>query len=516
MARGNAGLAPIPVAVMLALSSVSCGSGAAPSPPPATFSASVTVSNATPGNPLSRLLLGNNIEWSQGGDGLLYPGTDTENPLLLNPVLTLAPTVIRYPGGTLSDVYHWQAGVGPVASRGMLEWDTNGDTQTVYFGTQEYLTLCMQTGAVPLITVNVLTGTAEEAADWLTLTNVTGVLSANGQLLPKVPYWEIGNEPYIISTITGAPFTPQQYAAQAAVFLPALKVVDPTIIEGVPLASPDYLALAPASYYADFNSTVLSALTTPPDFFAVHDAYLPVGSATDLTSLYYSSVAGAEEVNTDLNNLRSQVQSYFPLRTVPFAITEMNSLYTLDGSASDQYPLTLTEAIYVADLLGVLANRKDILMADFWAILNNDILGSIGPNGNPRPGFEVLTAYLSMAGGAILPVETAGPTFTASAVGLFPGAENVPTVSAFAVNQSGKIELLLINKDIARIGTVTIEFQQPVTSSTATEQVLYTGDEFQAFPNGGLNWTPATTLALTNGVLTVSLQPHSIAMLQIP
>ncbi len=512
-------LAMAGVALLLALLGAACGGTggtAAPPPVPGAFAATVTISNGAAGVPFNKLLLGNNIEWSQSGDGVLLPNSTEENPLLLNPGLALAPTVIRYPGGTLSDVYHWEAGVGPAASRGMLQSDTNGGTQTVYFGTQEYLTLCMQAGATPLITANVLTGTVQEATDWLTLTNVTGVYSTSGQLLPKVPYWEIGNEPYIISTITGTAFTPQQYAAQAVAFLPALKAVDPTILEGVPLVSPDYAALEPSSFYADYNSTVLAALSTPPDFFSVHDAYLPAGAVSDLTSLYYTSVAGAEEVNADLDNLRAVVQSYYPQQQVPFAVTEMNALYTLDGSLSDQYPITLTEAIYVADLLAVLANRKDILMADFWAIFNNYVLGAIAANGNPRPAYEVLTAYSSMAGGDILPVTVTGPVFSAAAAGLFPGATNVPTVACFAVNEAGKIGLVLINKDIARTGTITIGFEQPVNSATATEQVLYTSDEFQTFTNGGLTWTAPATVALSNGKLVVSMPPHSLAMIEIP
>ena len=55
-------------------------------------------------------------------------------------------------------------------------------------GTDEFLDLCRRFGSEPLITVNIATGTAEEAAAWVAHTN-----GRSGG--PRVPFWEIETSP---------------------------------------------------------------------------------------------------------------------------------------------------------------------------------------------------------------------------------------------------------------------------------------------------------------------------------
>src|SRR4029079_2858907 len=64
----------------------------------------------------------------------------------------LAPTFIRWPGGSFASTYKWQDGIGPFASRVYHAHDMWG----VYsdysgFGTDEYLERTRQLGADPMI-----------------------------------------------------------------------------------------------------------------------------------------------------------------------------------------------------------------------------------------------------------------------------------------------------------------------------------------------------------------------------
>jgi len=75
----------------------------------------------------------------------------------------LTPTSIRWPGGWFVSDYHWQDGLGPVdqrPARFSRPWNayTTNDV-----GTDDFIGLCRKLGAEPFITVNVGTGTPEEA-----------------------------------------------------------------------------------------------------------------------------------------------------------------------------------------------------------------------------------------------------------------------------------------------------------------------------------------------------------------
>jgi alpha-N-arabinofuranosidase len=475
----------------------------------------VHVNNAAPSTPANALLLGNNIEWVAGGDGVLLPGSLQFNPILENPVVALAPTIIRYPGGAFADVYQWQAGLGTISQRGMLPSDGNGGMQTVYFGSQEFLSLCVATNAQALVTLNVVTATPADAAGWVTLTNITRLRSDSGAQLPTVPFWEIGNEPYLTQNLANLPFTPELYLAQANAIMPAIKAVDPTILAGVPLLGPTEAAFLGANGYAQFNTVVLPGLAQAPDFFAIHDAYLPVGITADKTALYYATVAGANQVQNDLDSLRAQVQQYFPAQMIPFAITEFNSLFTLNLSPTDHYPQSLASAIYIADLFITFSKRTDIMAADYFQFLDGYVLGAIAPSGNPRPGGQVLTAFSKVLKGNLLSTTVQSGAFDAPPVGFFAGLQNVPVISALATQNQNAISLVLINKELSSAQNVAVTFASPLPPSSLTARVLTTADVFQTFPNGGLAFSSIPAPSLVNGGFTILLPPHSITIVQI-
>src|SRR5262249_37900203 len=51
---------------------------------------------------VNRLLLGGNVQWIDRGDGLLNTDGSGFDPEMIKLVEDLAPTVIRYPGGSLT------------------------------------------------------------------------------------------------------------------------------------------------------------------------------------------------------------------------------------------------------------------------------------------------------------------------------------------------------------------------------------------------------------------------------
>lgn len=94
---------------------------------------------------------------------------------VLTALRRLRMTAMRYPGGNFASGYHWLDGIGPKSQRPVmreLAWQSIEPNQ---FGTDEYIKLCRKMGWTPMLTVNLGTGTPEEArTGWNTATRQPG------------------------------------------------------------------------------------------------------------------------------------------------------------------------------------------------------------------------------------------------------------------------------------------------------------------------------------------------------
>src|SRR5688572_27434153 len=133
--------------------------------------------------------------------------------------------LMRYPGGSYSDIYHWRDHTAP---GGYVAPNTDFDT---------FMAGVRRAGARPMVTANYGTGTAQEAADWVRYANVEKGYG--------VRYWEIGNENYgngHYGTEWEADHHPDKspayYANLVRQYSAAMKAVDPTIQVGAVLTMP--------------------------------------------------------------------------------------------------------------------------------------------------------------------------------------------------------------------------------------------------------------------------------------
>jgi hypothetical protein len=132
--------------------------------------------------------------------------------------------VMRFPGGSTADQYHWQTNT--------LDNGSSAGTDTF----DRFMQVVRQVGATPIITVNYGSGTPQEAAAWVKYANVTRHY--------HIRYWEIGNELYGNGTYGATWETdkhalgPASYASNALQFIQAMKAVDPFIQIGLVLTAP--------------------------------------------------------------------------------------------------------------------------------------------------------------------------------------------------------------------------------------------------------------------------------------
>jgi alpha-L-arabinofuranosidase len=125
---------------------------------------------------------------------------------------------VRWPGGCFADEYHWRNGIGPRDRRpATLNPNWGGVIEPNTFGSHEFMDFVQQIGADAYLSINVGSGTAAEAADWLEYltTPQPSALgkerAANGHPEPyPIAMLGIGNE----SWGCGGSMTPDYYVSQ--------------------------------------------------------------------------------------------------------------------------------------------------------------------------------------------------------------------------------------------------------------------------------------------------------------
>lgn len=525
--------------------------------------------------PVNRLVLGSNVQWVDRGDGLLdssgnWPSDDPKSPL--PQALALLPTVLRYPGGVLADVFHWDQASNEHALKVINGTAPAAAQETTLLTTQRYLELCEALGAEPMITVNVATGDAAEAAAWVQAINGGSGLTSSitGERLRSVRFWEIGNEPYLYEE--GYPSlyqTPEVYAAKVKGFVQAMKAVDPSIQVGLPLSANERNATPvtaqptadnPGVDSRNFTARVLdtlAALAAPNiDFVALHCAYLPLAplssnDAFDPDLAYNAAMAAAATVENDIAAVKTLISSHYKgsnAATLKFALTEYAPYFVSNYLVGDDGPQDINAsakawstspagALYVADLMLALANRDDILSANHWSLLGNDHFGAISSDADGDPYTRPIHAVLSLlaealpaSGASLLPTALVSRYMSTPELGLV-AANNVRRVRTLFTHipadadagTGAQLKVVLINKDPVRgaalklnVGPWNVPLDGPALSS------LSLPPEWRANPADGLDdhaselVRSSQTPSLGSKGLEMTLPPHSVSVLTLP
>ncbi|HEX9106437.1 MAG TPA: hypothetical protein VF832_04405, partial [Longimicrobiales bacterium] len=123
---------------------------------------------------------------------------------------------VRWPGGCYADDYHWRKGVGPTRAV-TLNPSWGGVTESNAFGSHEFMDFLDQIGADAYLSINLGSGTVQEASEWLEYmtsaqaTTLAQERAANGHPAPyRVALLGIGNE----SWDCGGNFSPAAYLTQ--------------------------------------------------------------------------------------------------------------------------------------------------------------------------------------------------------------------------------------------------------------------------------------------------------------
>lgn len=173
---------------------------------------------------LSTYMTGFNMSYYHDKDVLWADGK------LVNGLRDVKTKLLRYPGGAETSYFHWQYPGCPGykdiwnPTHGVTPEEVAGITENM--DTDEFINVCNQLGAEPLLGINILSGivnnkidkSLQEAKDWVNYCKSKGY---------KVRYWYLDNEVDHNSSYTQ--ISTEKYAELIKMFSKELKAIDPEI-----------------------------------------------------------------------------------------------------------------------------------------------------------------------------------------------------------------------------------------------------------------------------------------------
>ncbi len=341
------------------------------------------------------------------GKGHWDPAAMKPDPTALEVLGELKTGMLRYPGGCLSHNFDWRKTVGPIESR--PDWR---------FGLDEYLTLCREVGAEPLITFSDYALPAAElpqlAADLVEYLNAPArpefpqamKRAANGHPEPYgVRYFEVGNETYHDNhnLQPHRRFSVDEYVNFARETMARVRRVDPSVKIGVVGQSMNL-----ASRPGHWDETVYRELGPSADFI-VHHYYAPKLEGLSPAEALHSTLSTGELLRLRLACFRKQVRELAG-RELPVAITE----YNISGVQNQPVPWrhSYLAGLNMAEFLREFRRPENkVLAASYWQAIGGyfGMVQRANGGGHTWSGaWPFFRLWAQHTGSELLPVEVVG------------------------------------------------------------------------------------------------------------
>jgi hypothetical protein len=371
-----------------------------------------------------------------GQNAVWWMGPVANEPKFIDPITKLHPHIIRFPGGSTSDVYFWNAqqGVNPADAPAMItdEFGVKKDPSYIYgksnlnwqCNLDDYYSALQQTNNKGIITVNYgyarygtsndpVAAAAHLAADWVRYDN------------GRTKLWEIGNENfgswewgYRIDRALNRDGQPEYvtgalYAQHFKVFADSMHKAATEVGSKIYIGAVAYDSPATESWLTTtvktWNSGMMSGISNKADFYVVHNYFTPY----DQNSTAEVVLSSALSVPQTMINYITSTLTANGATVKPIAMDEWN-MWAKDSKQQ----VSNTSGVFAVLVMGEAIKNK-YGMAARWDLLNGWSNGNdhgmfsagdepgIG-KWSPRPSFYYMYYFQKMLGDRLVTSSVTG------------------------------------------------------------------------------------------------------------
>jgi alpha-L-arabinofuranosidase len=368
---------------------------------------------------------------------------------------------VRWPGGCFADEYHWRKGIGPDDARAVtLNPNWGGVTEPNTFGTHEFMDFLGQIGAEAFISVNLGSGTPQEAAEWLEYltapptTTLAKERGANGRTAPyKVAYLGIGNENWDC----GGNMSAEYYLSQLKIYSRFVRNFNPSQQNDNRMLRIAVGPGGPEPRFAEWTETIMKAWkgrqwSWDMEGLSLH-SYTVIKWPPAYKSVGFGETEYVEILNKtlEMDGLIRQhaaiMDKYDPEKKIALVVDEWGAWYaqlpgTTPGFLAQQN--SLRDAILAALNLNIFARHAErVRMANIAQMVN--VLQAMILTDKAKmvltPTYHVFKMYVPFQDATFVPVTFEAGQYTH-------GAITLPRVDAIAARDaSGTLWLALTNLD---------------------------------------------------------------------
>jgi alpha-L-arabinofuranosidase len=435
---------------------------------------------------------------------------------------------IRYPGGCFADEYHWRKGIGNQRIK-TLNPNWGGVIEPNTFGTHEFMDFIDQIGSEAFLSVNVGSGTPQEAAEWLEYlttnqpTDLAKERAANGHPAPyKIPYLGIGNE----SWDCGGNMSADYYLSQLKIFSRFVRNYNPAQQKDDKMLK---IAVGPGGdepRFTEWTETMMKAWQNHTWSWDMQGLSLHNYTVVNWDNKFKSVGFGEDEYSRflketlkmdDLINKHSAIMDkYDPQKKIALVVDEWGAWYApLPGSNSGflVQQNSQRDAILAALNLNIFARHADrVRMANIAQMIN--VLQAMIMTDKEKmvltPTYHVFKMYLPFQDATFVPVTFDAGKYIHNGVTL-------PRLDAIAAkDKNGKLWLEITNVDPNQAVDIDLSMigmtAKSAVGETLTAPKVDSVNTFEK-PNMVIP-TPISTKA-NSGKLILKLEPKSVTVVSV-
>ena len=493
----------------------------------------VTIDAAHPGPKIDRHIFGQFAEHlGTGIYGGVWVGPDSPIPNvrgIRSDVVAALKAIkvpdVRWPGGCFADEYHWRNGVGPTR-RSTVNANWGGAIEPDTFGTDEYMDFIHQIGAEAYVSVNVGSGTLEEAADWLAYmtsdqrSSAGADRAANGHAAPyAVQFIGLGNE----SWGCGGNMRPQYYTDLMKRYARFARNYNPAQQADHVMQR---IAVGPTDDDTAYTEGVMKAWSERDWSWSIEGLSLhsytvphwpPSLPSTGFGEDDYASILKTTlTMDEKIARHSAIMDKYDPDKKVALVVDEWGVWYAENpGSPKGflQQQNSLRDAIVAALNFNIFARHADrVRMANIAQMVNvlQAMILTDGPKMVLTPTYYVHKMYLPFQDATFVPVKFDPGEYTH-------GDVHLPRIDAVAAKATdGKLYLALVNLDPAHPATARIALPDDNFAS-ATGQLLTAPNVNSVNTFDAPRTVVPAPIAgkVENGAVTVTLPGKSVAVIAL-